>query len=658
MRKSLWILSTPLIAGGLAWGAGTSDGPTSLAQHQQLSPDAQAALLAEADGPTGPPQPYVRRRKPNVSGHSRNYYQALFGAKGDRQNLPPADSSLIRPVAGQQPAGTAAQVIPAKHEQLAGQPVDGQVRQIQHQRQAAAGTSVQQIPTQAPAGRIQPVHASPSQQDPRQTAYRPAPAAPTTTAPVTAAAPQSNFPASPTLSTSTSGAFLSPQISLQWQNQGEIVVGQKYRCQLLVKNTGTSPARDIIIEAAFPGSVRLTSADPLPDTSHNRLQWAFTTLTPGEEKLIVVEMIPARQGEVAASATVRFAGTAATVMKVAEPLLQVAFKGPQTMMVGDVTTQMVVISNPGTGTARDVVLQAVIPAGLEHARGHQIEMGVGTLAPGETREVKLSLAAVAGGEQTLVIQAHGAAGLVKQASCKVLVSAPQLEIQVSGPGLRYVDRPALYQLTVTNKGTATTNNVRVVHQIPEGFTFLKADNGASYDADHRTASWFLGQLNSGESRQLLVELDARQIGNHVHRVQVAGDGGALAEAHTETRVAGTPSLVMEVADINDPVEVHTQTAYEIRIRNEGSKGAQNLTVACELPAGVQLLDTSGPTTHFVEKGYLFFRPVAELAPGKTLQFRVRVQGNTAGTLRFRARLTSNSSTEPVIVEELTKYYGE
>jgi uncharacterized repeat protein (TIGR01451 family) len=464
--------------------------------------------------------------------------------------------------------------------------------------------------------------------------------------------------ATPGSSPSTEGAFLSPQISLQWQNQGEIVVGQKYRCQLVVKNTGTSPARDMIVEASFPASVRLTSAEPLPETSQHRLQWAFASLTPGEEKLIVVEMIPARQGEVAASATVRFAGTAATVMKVAEPMLQVAFKGPQTMMVGDVTTQMVVISNPGTGTARDVVLQAVIPAGLEHARGRQIEMGVGTLAPGETREVKLSLAAVAGGEQTLVIQAHGASGLVEQATCKVLVSAPQLEIQVSGPGLRYVDRPALYQVTVTNQGTATTNNVRVVHQIPPGFEFLKADHGASYDADHRTASWFLGQLDAGESRQLQVELDARQIGNYVHRVQVAGDGGALAEARTETRVDGTPSLVMEVADIDDPVEINTQTAYEIRVRNEGSKGARNLTVACELPTGVQLLDTTGPTTHFVEKGYLVFRPVAELAPGKTLQYRVRVQGSASGTLRFRARLTSNSSTEPVIVEELTKFYGE
>ena len=125
-----------------------------------------------------------------------------------------------------------------------------------------------------------------------------------------------------------------------------------------------------------------------------------------------------------------------------------------------------------------------------------------------------------------------------------------------------------------------------------------------------------------------------------------------------TRVEGTAAIVMEVADLDDPVEVGSQTAYEIRVRNDGTKAAQTLKIICELPAGVELIDTTGPTTHFIEKGQVHFKPLPELAAGAKTTYMIRVNGKQAGNLLMRAKLTSSASPEPVVVEEVTKFYAD
>ena len=122
--------------------------------------------------------------------------------------------------------------------------------------------------------------------------------------------------------------------------------------------------------------------------------------------------------------------------------------------------------------------------------------------------------------------------------------------------------------------------------------------------------------------------------------------------------SGAASLVMEVTDLDDPVEVASETAYEIRVRNEGSKAAQNLSVSCELPAGVEMINCKGPTECVAENGMLIFKPIKGLNPKESVTYRVHVRGMEAGNLRFRARLMSESSEKPLIVEETTQFYAD
>jgi uncharacterized repeat protein (TIGR01451 family) len=449
-----------------------------------------------------------------------------------------------------------------------------------------------------------------------------------------------------------------PMISLRWSKVDEVNVNQECKCGLLVKNTGKLVAKDIVVEAFFPRSVRLIDAEPFPNDSKDHLVWIFEHLDPGQEKAIEVTMVPGRRGELATNATVRFTGVATSVVHVEEPQLGLSISGPHDTMVGETLTQVITVSNPGTGVAHDVVVNAKVPEGLEHPRGKVVEMGIGSLGPGETRELRLPLAAVAGGEGMLIVEARGGANLSQSAQANIRIAAPKLGIDLAGPGLRYVGRQALYVSTVTNEGIAATDNVRIVHLVPEGFEFKKADKGGKFDGTTGSVSWFVGRLEAGESVQVACELQAKQIGEYVHHVQASGESGTSASAKVGTRVDGSSKVTMDVVDLDDPVEVGSQTAYEIRVRNDGTKAAQSVKIICDLPAGVELIDTAGPTAHFIEKGELHFKPLPELGAGAKAIYVIRVNGKQAGNLRMRAKLTSTASPEPVVVEEVTKFYAD
>ncbi len=449
----------------------------------------------------------------------------------------------------------------------------------------------------------------------------------------------------------------SPNVTVEWRSTGAVTVGQESSCDLVVKNSGSVKAKDVEIEAKFPSNVRLVSSAPEPE-SGTGLVWEFDEIAPGEEKIVHVNFIPVERGEVAASANVRFTGAASTSFAVTEPLLAVKLEGSTEVMVGENASQTLMVSNPGSGTAANVKVEAIIPAGLEHARGERLTMELGNLAPGENRPIRLALTAVAGGRQVIEVHASADNGLVQSAASEVTVIAPSLLASIEGPSLRYLGRHATYTLHVSNDGAAATDNVRVMHKVPDGFEFISADRGAQYDPQNRMLNWFVGRLDRGEESQVAVVLNAKSTGEFTHFIRATSEHGAISDSEVSTRIEGAASLVVDVLDLDDPVEVGVETAYEIRIKNEGTAPAQNVGLTCELPAGMEFLTASGDSSHAHDKELVVFQPVADVAAGKTLTYRVKVKGTLSGNMRFRTKVSSDSLSEPLASEEMTKIYGE
>ena len=450
----------------------------------------------------------------------------------------------------------------------------------------------------------------------------------------------------------------SPRIETRWTKQSDINVGQPCDLMLTVKNSGDANASDVVVDVFFPRTVRLTAASPKPATAQSSVVWEFPALDAGEEREIHITMIPSQRGELTANANVRFSTAATTLMAVEEPMLKVAMKGPSQVMMGEPASHVVTVSNPGTGVAHNVTVEVTIPEGLQHPKGKRLKMDLGSVNPGEQRSVRLSMTAVAGGSQNVSVIATSGTELRQTASAKVAVLAPSLNLTVDGPALRYVGRDARYSLKLANDGQAVTNNVRAMYVVPKGFEYLYSSRGGKYDEATRTVTWFVGSVSPKEAIDLSLKLKPVTLGDFSHVARAISEHGAVAEANAATRIEGTASLVLEVLDLDDPVEIGRETAYEVRVRNEGSKQAQNVGLSFELPNGVKLINVKGPTKHIAESGLVVFKALPALEPGKTAIFQIHIQGADEGNHRVRARLTSDSIQEPLTVEELTRFYAD
>lgn len=502
-------------------------------------------------------------------------------------------------------------------------------------------TSAQTDPTTAPV--VAPAVAAPAVAAPAVPVAKPA-------------APAPPIPAAAVLGLPL-GSGSGANIEAAWERDGDIHVGEACTFRLVVRNGGDKPAGEVVVDATIPAALELTDAGTA-SVAGDGFRWSPGPLGPGAVKSLTVTAVPASRGEIELTAVVTTRTAATETFAVAEPLVEVVVEGPDRVMIGDPAPYTIVIKNPGTGTAEDITIEALIPTGLEHSKGARLAMGIGSLTPGESRVVRLPLTAIDGGQHAVTVVATAGERLRSEAAADVFIITPSLKLALDGPGLRYVGRTATYTLTVTNDGSAPNSNVRVTQQIPEGFAFVRADGSGRFDSVTRQAKWFLGRLDAGESRELKLELSAERLGSFVLQAATISEHGARSDASVTTLVDGTPSLTMHIVDLDDPVEVGAETAYEIRVKNEGTKAASNVATSCKLPAGVSLVEATGATDSRAEGQVVFFRPLGTLRPGQSVSYRVRVKGRQAGNQRFRVRLSSDSITEPLIFEELTKFYAD
>jgi hypothetical protein len=643
MRRGTWILA---VSGAMAFHAGGA-----FAADPFEMPGAKSA------------GPVSTRSTRAAAPKTKNYYEDLFGAETAAETPPPPAAEPTAPAkraAAVKPAPTKSAKAPSLPEsELVVNP--------------APGKTVAKRPESAPpirhtlpddGSKVFPASAESIDRSEKQVIQAGFEKSPGTSEksfiqPVRADSAQ---PARGSATTSSAKASASatqtPSVSLEWSKRGNISVGQECQIELVVKNTGTTPATQIAVDAVFPTSIRLTSCEPKPAATAEKLSWSFDTLAPNAERRIALKLVPSRQGDLGATATVRFTGQASTVFKVEEPLLKLAIKGPSEVQLGDPATQIITVTNPGTGVAHDVKLEAKLSAGLEHRSGERLEIQIGSLGPGDSQQVRIGLSAIKGGMQTMQLACTSSCEASSSASTKINVIAPSLEVAVNGPGLRYKDRNAKYAVTVKNDGSVPNSNVRVSHVVPEGFQFVSAERGGKYEASEKTIHWFIGKLEAGQTVTLPCELKATGLGEFKHLVSVNSDSGVQARAHIATRVEGVASLDTEIVDVEDPVEVGGEAAWEVRVKNNGSKAATNIAVACELPEGVELIGAKGATESVAAAKVVTFKSLAQLAPGQQAIFRVQVRGVKEGTHRLRAKVSSDSLDQPVSIEEATKFYAD
>ncbi len=450
-----------------------------------------------------------------------------------------------------------------------------------------------------------------------------------------------------------------PSLSITKVAPPEVQVGKAASFDIRIQNVGRATASDIVVRDVIPAGTRFVDATPQATRDEaGNLVWNINTLKPGEESTISMQLVPLSEGEIGSVATVSFAAQASARTVSTRPRLVIKHTGPQKMLIGESGAFEITISNPGTGVAKNVLLEEDVPEGLSHPAGRELEYEIGTLKPGETRKLELTLKATKPGaiQNTIVVRGDG--NLVAEDTANLQVTAPELAVDITGPKRRYLQRQATYSIAVSNPGTAAAQEIELVAHLPKGFKFISTNNAGQYDATQHTVIWGLEQLPAKESGAVSLTVLPVEPGDQKLRVESTADLNLAKNAEHGVLVEGLAELFFQVADQQDPIETGADTVYTVNVTNQGSKTASNIVVAAQLPAALQPVGGEGPTRFQIQGQQIIFQPLTRLAPKDSVVFRIQARGRAEGDHRVRVQLSSDEIRTPVIKEESTRVYSD
>jgi len=272
-----------------------------------------------------------------------------------------------------------------------------------------------------------------------------------------------------------------PQLVVQKVAPPEVQVGKPAVFEIRLKNVGQVPAQNVEVRDEIPKGTRLLDTQPRASRGvRGELVWSLGTVKPNEEVRLEIRLMPTDEGVLGSKATVTFGAEASARTVATKPMLVLKTVAPPRVQIGEEITFQITVSNPGTGVAQQVVLEERVPPGLQHPAGSDLVYEVGSLKPGESRQLELKLLAAQAGVVANVLTARGDANLKAEDRVEVEVLAPQLDLAFEGPKRRYLEREATYTVSISNPGTAPARQVELIAQLPPGLKFVSANNAGHY----------------------------------------------------------------------------------------------------------------------------------------------------------------------------------
>jgi uncharacterized repeat protein (TIGR01451 family) len=456
----------------------------------------------------------------------------------------------------------------------------------------------------------------------------------------------------------TSKTWIGPDIACNKSGPASALVGQEITYTIDVTNPSQVDATNVMVTDNLPSGLEFVSANPQSQGSGNSLSWSLGTIAPGATQSISVTARAAKTGTYENCAEVHgdynVSSRCCTTTVVTAPAISLEKNCPAEALQCDTFEYTIIVRNTGDGAATGVRITDDLPDGITTVNGKSsVSADVGTLQAGEAKQVRFSVQASRTGSFTNTARATGDNGLTAEASCTTVVKMPKLEVSKTGPEVRYIGRNAVFEVTVTNTGDADARDTMLVDTLPAGTEYVSASDGGQYN--NGNVSWSLGTLAPGASRTVNVTVRAREMGT-VRNVAKATAVCAEDSAEVSMQIKGIPAILLEVVDLEDPIEVGTNVTYNITVTNQGSATGTNIVIEATIPPEGDYVNAQGPTAGTVSGKTVKFAPLPTLAPKAKAVYTVTVKAVSENDVRFKIRLDSDQISSPVEETESTNFY--
>lgn len=436
----------------------------------------------------------------------------------------------------------------------------------------------------------------------------------------------------------------------------EMMAGKPFTYEYRVTNLTPHPIQFVRVMDQASEGLTVQRADPqTTSTSGGILQWDLGRLNGDESRKIRVQGVAGQEGVVTTCGWATYSPVLCEPIRIVTANLQVVMEAPSEISICDPLPYRITVRNSGSSTLSGVQVAADLPEGVTASGNSPAAFEIGSLEPGQTRELTLSTQATRTGRFTARARGTSAQGVSAEDSATTSVVAPALQIACEAPDIRFIGRPAEVCFNVTNSGNAPAANAVVEALLPQGASLRGVTDGARTSGNR--VVWNLGTLPAGESRSVCAQMTFGSAGTF--QLAAVGRADCVDPVNTACQIGikGVPGVLLEVIDIDDPIEVGATDTYEIAVTNQGTALDSNITIVCTLEPAQEFVSASGATEGgLTEPGVVRFQPLPKLSPKQTARWRVVVRAVEREDVRFKVTLTTDQISRPVEETEATNQY--
>ena len=447
-----------------------------------------------------------------------------------------------------------------------------------------------------------------------------------------------------------------PRLRVSSNGPASISINKSASYEIVVENLDSVRAENVIVGIDFPQWVEITSSMPTTGTREStttidepRLIWEIPIVESSATEKIVIEVTPreARAFDVDVEWTFKPIRGKSTV-EVTQPQLMIQMTGPTEVLYGEKALYHVTVSNPGSGTAENVVVMLPEILGGERA-------SLGSIDPQQQKQFQVELIARSAGPMELITTVTADNDLNESDQREIMVRRAELEVKIDGPPMKYAGSTATYQLTVANQGDAMAREVMAAVALPPGVEYLSGIEGV--EAIEGGIRWNVGMLSPGNHQTYQIICNMAAAGEINIEAATRGAGDLAATDKILTKVDAVADLVLTVADPKGPLPTGEQIEYEITIHNRGTKSAQGVDIVMHFSEGIEPVEGSGVSNQ-IAPGQVTFAPIAQIDPGQEVTLKVQAIASQPGSHRFRAQLLCEESDAHEVSEGTTRFFGD
>jgi uncharacterized repeat protein (TIGR01451 family) len=335
-----------------------------------------------------------------------------------------------------------------------------------------------------------------------------------------------------------------PQLIMALEGPSEADYGTPQPYRLRVRNPGNATAEGVVVYLEAP---------PNANTRHE-----LGDIAPGSERVVEVELTFQQSGPVTVHAksiseSMNLEASQSIDVQIRPSQLVATWTGPSEAYQGNIAEYALTLENQGAIDALNNECQVAFPSGTELVAlppgvsrdGNRLRWTIPKIAVGETSTWNFQFNMSQSGDHELSLETSCSTAEPIQASIQTKVdSVADLSMTVNDPiSPAPVGQPVVYQITITNRGKKTAEDVFVIAQFSDGIEPISMEGHAGKLVPGQALFDTISKIEPGEVLNLVVTAEASKPGTHRFRAAVRCQGSEddLLKEESTRYVASGPS---------------------------------------------------------------------------------------------------------------------